>query len=304
MDWTPAKADGTTLSLGTAEGRGGSALRISYDLKNTRQWVAASKGVDLGDFRNKALSFWIKGKGAANMFEIKLVDEDDSNYGVKKAGVTSNGDWARVVLNEADFTYWWGGDKKLGPVKNIYFAISAGDGGAGEVLVSDLRLGTANPDGQIAPDGTVADGKTTDGWIPAFGAGASGSLALGEGKKGKAVVFKYNVPAEQWVSIRRTLNADLSKGNPKLVLHVRGEGDPLNLEVKVVDRDESNFGKVFEGLTGNTTWQEIVLPLADLQYQWGGDSRLDASLIRYLDLAVAGVGGEGKLYINDIKIVR
>jgi hypothetical protein len=52
-------------------------------LKNGK-WVAVSKGFAIDDFKGKAISFQMKAKGANNNLEVKLVDEDGSNYGVKR----------------------------------------------------------------------------------------------------------------------------------------------------------------------------------------------------------------------------
>jgi hypothetical protein len=238
---------GSELKLSQAQGKNGSALKISY-LMGTGKWVAINKSFSIPSFRGKAISFWMKGKGAANNLEIKLVDEDDTNYGVKRPSLTTDGDWAQVTFTEADFSYWWGGDQSLGAVKDLYIAVAAaGDGGSGEVLISDLRLVAANPAGALAKDGLVADGSSLESWTLAKGEGANATLFSGAGLKGKAVGVQYSIPANQWVAIRKTINADLSAGNAALVLRIKGEGDPNNVEVKVVDRDESTFGKVFPG---------------------------------------------------------
>ena len=304
IDWASAKDAGSELKLSQAQGKNGSALKISY-LMGTGKWVAINKSFSIPSFRGKAISFWMKGKGAANNLEIKLVDEDDTNYGVKRPSLTTDGDWAQVTFTEADFSYWWGGDQSLGAVKDLYIAVAAaGDGGSGEVLISDLRLVAANPAGALAKDGLVADGSSLESWTLAKGEGANATLFSGAGLKGKAVGVQYSIPANQWVAIRKTINADLSAGNAALVLRIKGEGDPNNVEVKVVDRDESTFGKVFPGMGASNAWQEVRIPLSNMEYLWGGDNRLDATLIRHLDIAISGPGGEGKILINDIRVQK
>lgn len=303
MDWTSARDNSSEIRLSQVAGKGGSALRVAYDLKNG-SWVSFTKGFVIDDFRNKALSIWVKGKGANNNLEIKLVDEDDTNYGVKRPILSESGDWVHLTLSEADFSYWWGGDPALGRVKDIYFAISKGDGGAGELLVSDLRLTAAPKEGNIRKDGMIFDGGTKEGWMVAKGEASSINLESTTGPKGtKALAFKYSIPAGQWVSARRSLNADLS-GNPSIFIRVKGEGEPNNVEIKLIDRDDSTFGKDFPGLGASGQWQDITIPLSDFSYRWGGDNRLDSSLIRYLDIAVSGSGGGGKIIVGEIKIVR
>ena len=209
-----------------------------------------------------------------------------------------------MTISEADFSYWWGGDPVLNRIKDIYIAVSAGDAGAGEVLLADMRLVAASKEGNIGKGGLVFDGQSDEGWMISKGEGASLSLESANGVKGKALAVKYFIPQGQWVSIRRAINADLSTGNPSVVLRLKGEGDANNLELKLVDRDDSVFGKVFTGMAGSNQWQEVKIPLSDFTYLWGGDNRLDTSLIRYLDVAVSGPGGKGRVLINDIKIVQ
>ncbi len=305
VDWSPAKDNSSEIKLSQVAGPGGSALRISYDLKNGK-WVAVSKGFAIDDFKGKAISFQMKSKGANNNMEVKLVDEDDSNYGVKRPILTESGDWTTVTLSEADFSYWWGGDPTLGRIKDIYFAISAGDGGAGELLIADLRMGVASKEGNIGKGGMIFNGQSKEGWMVAKGEGSTIALEMGAGEKGKAMGLKYSIPAGQWVSIRRAINADLSGGNPRLVFRLKGEGDPTDVEIKLVDRDDSTFGKVFSGLAGGGKWVDVSIPLSDFTYMWGGaDNQLDVSLVRYLDIAISGgQGGAGKLSISDIRVAK
>lgn len=305
VDWSPAKDNSSEIKLSQVAGPGGSALRISYDLKNGK-WVAANKGFAIDDFKGKAISFQMKSSGANNNLEVKLVDEDDSNFGVKRPILTESKDWTTVTLSEADFSYWWGGDPTLGRIKDIYFAISAGDGGAGELMIADLRMGQASKEGNIGKGGVIFNGQSKEGWMVAKGEGATIGLDMGAGENGKAMVLKYSIPAGQWVSIRRAINADLSSGNQRLVFRLKGEGDPTDLEIKLVDRDDSTFGKVFSGMSGNGKWVDVSIPLTDFAYMWGGaDNKLDVSLVRYLDIAISGAqGGAGKVSISDIRIAK
>lgn len=305
VDWSTAKDNSSEVKLSQVAGPGGSALRMSYDLKNGK-WVAISKGFVIDDFKGKAISFQMKSKGANNNLEVKLVDEDGTNYGVKRPVLTESEDWTTVNLSEADFSYWWGGDPALGPIKAIYFAVSAGDGGAGEVIVANLQMGTASKEGHIGKGGLIFDGQSKEGWMVAKGEGSSLALEVVPGEKGaKAMALKYMIPAGQWVSVRRNLSADISATpNQRLVLRMKGEGDPCDVEIKLIDRDDSTFGKVFSGAAGTGAWTDVSIPLSEFAYMWGGDSNLDVSLIRYLDIAISGSGGTGKVMVGGIRLVK
>lgn len=305
VDWSMARDNSSEVKVSQVAGPGGSALRISYDLKNGK-WIAVSKGFAIDDFKGKAISFQMKSKGANNNLEVKLVDEDGTNYGVKRPVLTESEDWTTINLSEADFSYWWGGDPALGSIKAIYFAVSAGDGGAGEVMVANLQMGKASKEGHIGKGGLIFDGQSKEGWMVAKGEGSSLALEVGPGEKGaKAMAMKYTIPAGQWVSIRRNLSADLSKAtDQKLVLRMKGEGDPCDVEIKVIDRDDSTFGKLLSGAAGSGEWTDVIIPLSEFAYMWGGDSELDSSLVRYLDIAISGSGGTGKVLVGGIRLTK
>lgn len=302
MDWATANHEATTLAADVAPGLDGNALHLVYDLKDSKQWVAVSKPFSIPSFQGKALDFWVKGTGKSNVLEIKVVDTDGSNFGVKKSGLTNKAEWTRVTVNEADLTYWWDGDKTLGAVKEVHFAISADQGGAGELSIDQLRLIPARQSSAMAADGTIADGETTEGWAPAQADGAKLTLGNEPGQSGKALALSYAMPENQWVSVRRTVNTSIPAG-AVFVFKVRGQGDTNNIEFKIVDRDESVFGKVLEGQAANGAWEEVRVPVSELAYMWGGDNQLDSSLIRHIDLAISGPGGKGKVWIDDLKVV-
>jgi hypothetical protein len=242
--------------------------------------------------------------------EVKLVDEDGSNYGVKRPILTESGDWTTINLSEAEFSYWWGGDPILGPIKDIYFAISAGDGGAGELLLSDLRMGVASKEGNIGKGGMIFNGQSKEGWMVAKGEGSSiWRLEVGRRRKrGKAMAPEiFTIPAGQWVSIRRANQRGSVGGQPRLVLRMKGEGDPTDVEIKLIDRDDSTFGKVFSPARGGAEkWTDVTIPLSEFAYMWGGaTANWTSSLVRYLDIAISGgQGGAGKLSVSDIHVAK
>jgi hypothetical protein len=300
-DWSPSNHEKTTIAVESAAGKQGKALRIFYDLKDTKQWVAVSKSIPIQSIEGKALEFWIKGQGSANVLEVKLVDADDTNFGVKIPAATKNRDWTRLRVNAADLDYWWGGDNTLGAVRDIYFAISAGEGRSGEVLLDELRLVPAEA-ASASAGGVISDGETTLGWMPAQADGANITITTRKGQTGKALAADYTVPANQWVAMKKKIDASVEPG-AAFIFSIKGEGAANNFEFKVVDADQSVFGKTFSGLAGNNAWQEVRVPISELKYLWGGDDKLDMANVRYLDLAISGPGGTGTVLLDNIRLV-
>jgi hypothetical protein len=299
-DWVPANHEKCTISVTSAPGKVGSALKITYDLKDSHQWVALGKTFNIPALHGQALEFWLKGTGAANTLEIKMVDEDGSNFGVKKTGLTKTDGWTKVTLNDNDFTYWWGGDNTLQGAHDIQFAISAGEGGAGEIMLDELKVVPAKVSAAAAA-GLLDDGESVVDWSPAHADGGNISLATESGQKGKALAITYDFPQDQWVAVRKKISAPL-KPSSVFSFSIKGTGPANNFEFKVVDKDGSVFGKTMNGLAGNGSWQEISVPLSDLQYLWGGDNQLDLANTQFLDIAISGSGGSGKVLLDEIRV--
>jgi hypothetical protein len=298
--WQTHQAEGASISLKTASGVSKKALQVTYDLKDTKAWVQISKALEIGDIRDKALRLWVRGEGASNTLEIKLVDEDGTNFGVKKASATAQSEWTELVLNEDDFEYWWGGDPQLGPVKEIYIAISAGEGGAGQVWLDDLRRAAAKA-AVLPKDGVLDQGESTEGWIVSHADGATASLSVAQGPTGQDLALDYSIPQNQWVAVRRKIRFEFSP-NDVFLFRLKGTGDPNNLELKLVDKNDSAFGKVIPAFQGD--WRDVRVPMSDFRYLWGPNQELDPSKIVYLDIAVSGPGGKGQVLLDRIQVVR
>lgn len=137
-------------------GRTGNAVEISYDLGN-EGYVIITKGIDPRMLSGTTgISFFYKGRGAANTIEFKLMlkypgDEDDTTYGVLWNRATNTGDnWTQVEVLYSDFTCWWPGENcqkhgnklDLTMVDGLDFAVSnkpPGDEvGSGRVAFDDV----------------------------------------------------------------------------------------------------------------------------------------------------------------------
>lgn len=313
-DWAPSSHEGTEIAAEAAPGVQGSALKVKYDLKTTGQWVQISKGFDIAGIRGKAFDFQLKGTGASNNLEIKLVDADGSVFGHKLMGVTSQGSWKRFRIKDQDFAYWWGGDKVLNGVREIFFAISADAGGAGEVTLDELLLVQLQPaapqsaasgsgGGASTAAGVIDDGADPAVWTTGKGDG-SDCTVTSDGSEGKtSVAFKYTIPPNQWASMRKNARMTLA-ATDVLLLSVKMTGDPNKLEFKVIDQDDSTFAKIFEGISTTSGWLNIRVPVSELQYMWGGDNRLDMENIEFFELAVSGPGGKGTVLLDSIKVAK
>ncbi len=307
-DWLPASAEGTMIKTNLVNGMGqiGKALQIDYDLKDTNQWIAIAKDISLGDIAGKSLRFYLKSKSLkSNNLEVKLIDEDGSTFGYKLP-LDSADAWGLVTIDASDFSYWWGGDKTLGKVVQVGFAISAGNGGAGSVSLDDLRLASSSmgTQGKVS-SGEVDNCDTLEKWKIEGDGGTAYKLLLTMGKNKQAIGMEYDFGSGRWVQIFKALPIELTEKSV-LKFYMKWTGTDNNLEFKIVDQDNSTFGKKvpLSSYGAPDTWLEVKIPMSELGYWWGGDDKaLDMKNIKSVWYAVSvPQGGKGSLWIDSIAL--
>ncbi|OGR82349.1 MAG: hypothetical protein A2901_04715 [Elusimicrobia bacterium RIFCSPLOWO2_01_FULL_54_10] len=302
-DWLPSNSDGATVKAAYPGGKFGKALSMDYNLKDNAQWVAVIKDVAVPGLERKAIQLQIKHTGAKkNRLEIKLVDEDGTNYGYK-VDLKPNSDWEKVTVDATDFVYWWGGNPKLDNIKQVGLAVSPDEAGAGVVMIDELRLvPSLNKTAEKVKMGMVDDCESTRGWKVEFDQGGSAILNTWFGKEKDSLVLKYDLGAGNWVQMYKIQPMDLSQA-ATISFWMKWTGDINTVEFKVADFDRSNFGKKFEKLLNPDQWQEIKIPVSELAYLYGGDNELDAKSVMGIWIAVTrDKGGKGTVAIDSIRL--
>lgn len=114
------------------------------------------------------------------------------------------------------------------------------------------------------------------------------------------LIFDYDLKdTQQWVVIEKTYPVTLPK-NYDMKIKLKATGNVNNLEVKLTDKDGSNFGYK-EALDVSGQWSELELTQDHFSYLWGGDKELDK--IDKISFAISHVyGNEGKLYLDKMSI--
>ncbi|OGR97747.1 MAG: hypothetical protein A2902_03720 [Elusimicrobia bacterium RIFCSPLOWO2_01_FULL_64_13] len=303
-DWLPAFAEGTEMKVVLTGGEDGRALEISYNLKEPGQWVSITRGLEFPDHDRKAVEFLYKSDSQLkNDLEIKLIDEDGTNFG-HKLPIEFSRTWRKVHIDLTDFAYWWGGDPVLGKVKQVAFAVSGGRKGAAAVDLDDLRLVDSLK--KFPPkikSGLVDDCESAKDWIAEAGEGASAKLSETEGKEGKAILLSYDIGGgPNWVQISRMAPMELAPGSV-FSFDLKWGGKKNVVEFKVADNDNSTFGKKFENLSNAGQWQEVRVPVSELTYWWGGNDNLDMAKVKGIWFAISQIeGGQGTVAIDKIEL--
>jgi len=119
------------------------------------------------------------------------------------------------------------------------------------------------------------------------------ALATAPGPGLPAIRFDYTLGgAHGWIELKRPVTAPPPDAPISLLLKAAGQGD---LELKLVDRDGSVFGRRVPLAGRYADWTRLVLYPANVEYWWSGQDDQFSELQEFM-LAVAG-RGSGTLWI-------
>jgi hypothetical protein len=141
--WTAAPSDGVSLALSSAEGISGKALRLDFDFHGGAGYAVARKELPFDLPENYEISFRVRGEAPVNNFEIKLVDPTGDNvWWVNRRNFEFPRTWTDVRLKKRHIQFAWGpaGGGEIRKVAALEFAVTAGTGGQGYILLDDLTL--------------------------------------------------------------------------------------------------------------------------------------------------------------------
>lgn len=137
--WLAVPSGQAELKLSSKSG----ALRLDFDFKGGRGFVIARCEVSREMPSEYLLRFKVRGRGPINHFEIKLADASGKNvWRHERKDFPLPARWREVGVASHEIEYAWGpaGGGEIKQIGAIEFAIVAGEGGAGSVWLSDLRI--------------------------------------------------------------------------------------------------------------------------------------------------------------------
>ena len=141
--WQVVASDGVEARLGQDVGVEGKALRLDFEFRTGAGYCVVRRPVELALPANYRFSFSIRGDALTNDLEFKLVDPAGENvWWVKKRDVSFPSTWREVRYKARQFRFAWGpsGGARLERVGAIEFAIMAGSGGKGSVVIDSLAF--------------------------------------------------------------------------------------------------------------------------------------------------------------------
>lgn len=129
-------------------------------------------------------------------------------------------------------------------------------------------LGIANI--AMAEDRTLAETKTTFGWLVAKEKGAVVKLDVASAPGDRqALVMEYQFNDSPWIALVKETNFSLAK-TEGVKLNYLGTGAVVNFRVKVYDTKGTAYGFTVANGSTNSGWEELIIPRSAFVYLWGG----------------------------------
>src|SRR6202166_2497078 len=169
-EWQPIVSGNAVLALSMRWVGQVPALQMDFDFKGGGGFVVARRALRRAMPNEYAVQFRLRGSGAINDLELKLVDDSGQNvWRYKKEGLRLPRHWTRMRVESRDIDFAWGpasgtGISTLGAVE---LAIVAREGGKGTVWIAGVEIEDWGP--REMPSVTASSA------IPDFG--APGALA-------------------------------------------------------------------------------------------------------------------------------
>jgi hypothetical protein len=146
--WQPIVSGNAQLRLSSVATGPAPALRLDFDFQGGGGFVVARRAVARAMPEDYAVSFRVRGHGAVNHLELKLVDAGGQNvwrHVHKDLHLPAR--WKRMTVASQDIDFAWGpqGSGGMSSLGSLEFAIVAGEGGTGMLWIDDLRIENRTP---------------------------------------------------------------------------------------------------------------------------------------------------------------
>src|SRR5229473_1616154 len=175
-EWQPTASGNAVLALSMRWMGQVPALQMDFDFKGGGGFVVARRVLRRAMPNEYAVQFRLRGNGAINDLELKLVDDSGQNvWRYKKEGLRLPRHWTRMRVESRDIDFAWGpasgtGISKLG---SLEFAIVAREGGKGTLWIAGVEIEDCGPReaprvtaSSATPDYEAPGALADSGWKP------------------------------------------------------------------------------------------------------------------------------------------
>ena len=175
-EWQATVSGNAQLELSMVSAGRAQALKMGFDFKDGGGFVVARHALSRPMPPEYAVRFRLRGRGAVNNLELKLVDATGQNvwrYVAKDLRLPAR--WKRMRVESREIEFAWGpsGGGSLSQLGFIELAIVAGEGGMGTMWVADLQIEDCSPTAVARasassemPEFEASSAMTSRGWKP------------------------------------------------------------------------------------------------------------------------------------------
>lgn len=157
--WEADASTDVTSRVSLVPGRsGGQALRLDYDFNDKAGYAFAARPLSFDLPDNYEISFWVRGAGPSNTFEVKFTDAENENVWWRQTTrYDFPGEWTLFTIKRRQIDKAWGPspERVLTRAERMEFVVVAAEGGAGFVEIDELTLRELPPEPAAPPRPTA-----------------------------------------------------------------------------------------------------------------------------------------------------
>jgi hypothetical protein len=175
-EWQPIVSGNAELKLTSVPAGHVPALQMDFDFKGGGGFVVARRALKRAMPEDYAVTLRLRGEGAVNHLELKLVDATGLNvWRHVQKDLRLPQRWKRMTVNSRDIEFAWGPSSggRLSELGSMEIAIVAGEGGKGTLWIADVRIEDCSPTeapraaaSSALPDFDAAKALLGSGWKP------------------------------------------------------------------------------------------------------------------------------------------
>jgi hypothetical protein len=175
-EWQPTASGNAALKLSMRWMGHVPALQMDFDFKGGGGFVVARRALRRPMPNEYAVQFRLRGSGAVNDLELKLVDDSGQNvWRHKREGLRLPRHWTRMRVESRDIDFAWGpaSGTAISKLGSIEFAVVAREGGKGTVWIAGVDIEDCDPReaprvsaSSSLPEFEAPQALTGSGWKP------------------------------------------------------------------------------------------------------------------------------------------
>ena len=152
--WHAAGTDDIDTSVQGVQGKSGAGICLNFDFNGVSGAATLHRDLPIDFPEHFALSFDARGSMKPNDLQVKLIDASGDNvWWYRQEAFEPRADWQTIGADDRQVEFAWGPSKvrTLRRTAAVEFTVYAGQGGKGQLCVSNLRLQALSSQAAVKP---------------------------------------------------------------------------------------------------------------------------------------------------------